>query len=237
MLALQWWREVLAMDLCQARPWADKARPRATLFADASGQPPCVAAVLVTATGIRFTSMVVPDSLMASFQRRRDNQIQGLELLSIALGMCTFAGIAFACDCPRRRAGPAPRLRCAQGKCKVATCIFTATIPARSLACGRAPRNPSTTRASSTPCGGARWSSTLTSRFSACPRLRIWPICLLGAPVRAARCCGLAAGAACRRGGDELLLRIGAVRTRPWLDEEFWHADAWGALSVARLFG
>ncbi|CAK0889687.1 unnamed protein product, partial [Prorocentrum cordatum] len=39
------------------------------------------------------------------FQRRRDNQIQGLELLSIALGMCTFAGIAFACDCPRRRAG------------------------------------------------------------------------------------------------------------------------------------
>ncbi|CAK0862125.1 unnamed protein product [Prorocentrum cordatum] len=104
-LALQWWREVLAMDLCQARPWADKARPRATLFADASGQPPRVAAVLVTATGIRFTSMVAPDSLMASFQRRRDNQIQELELLSIALGMCTFAGIAFACDCPRRRAG------------------------------------------------------------------------------------------------------------------------------------
>ena len=173
------------MDLCQARPWADRARPRATLFADASGQPPCVAAVLVTATGIRFTSMVVPDSLMGSFQRRRDNQIQGLELLSIALGMCTFAGVAVARVCPRWRAVPAPCLRRAQGNCKVATCIFTATIPARSLAFGRAPRNPSTTRASSTPCGSARWSSTLTSQYFACPRLRIWPICLLGAPARA----------------------------------------------------
>ena len=49
-----------------------------------------VAAVLVTTAGIRFTSVVVPESLMASFQRRRDNQIQGLELLSIALGMCTL---------------------------------------------------------------------------------------------------------------------------------------------------
>lgn len=90
------------MDLCQARSWVDKTRPRATLFADAAGQPPCVAAVLVTASGIQFTSMRVPQSLLAAFERRRDNQIQGLELLSIALGMCTFAGAAFA------RVRPAP---------------------------------------------------------------------------------------------------------------------------------
>ena len=111
-LALHWWREVLAMDLCQARSWADKARPRATLFADASGQPPCVAAVLVTASGIQFTSMRAPASLLAAFERRRDNQIQGLELLAIALGMCTFAGTAAARLCPLHgssRLRPRPR--------------------------------------------------------------------------------------------------------------------------------
>ena len=104
MLALQWWREVMAMDLCQARSWVDKTRPRATLFADAAGQPPCVAAVLVTASGIQFTSMRVPQSLLAAFERRQDNQIQGLELLSIALGMCTSQAL-------HSRASARPRAR------------------------------------------------------------------------------------------------------------------------------
>ncbi|CAK0879802.1 unnamed protein product [Prorocentrum cordatum] len=42
--------------------------------------------------------MRAPASLVTAFERRRDNQIQGLELLSIALGMCTFAGELQGCD-------------------------------------------------------------------------------------------------------------------------------------------
>ena len=34
--------------------------------------------------------MAVEPSVLARFRSRRDNQIMGLELLAISLGMCTF---------------------------------------------------------------------------------------------------------------------------------------------------
>ena len=34
--------------------------------------------------------MEPPDAMLAKFKRRGDNQIMGLELLSISLGLCTF---------------------------------------------------------------------------------------------------------------------------------------------------
>jgi hypothetical protein len=60
------------------------------LFCDASGEPAHIAAVLISNSSCLWTHANVPDELIAHFRRRNDNQIMGLELLSIALGINTF---------------------------------------------------------------------------------------------------------------------------------------------------
>ena len=57
---------------------------------DASGNPGHIGAVLMTETYCAWTHCAVSASTLALFASRRDSQIMGLELFSIALGLNTF---------------------------------------------------------------------------------------------------------------------------------------------------
>ena len=63
------------------------------MFADARGHPGHIAAVLFHHGQICYTDMAVPAELLAVFKKRADNQIMGLEMLSVCLGMCSFASV------------------------------------------------------------------------------------------------------------------------------------------------
>lgn len=88
--ALQWWLDTLQSGLCERRAWhVDEGQP-VQLFCDASGCPAHLGAVLLIDGQCYFTHYAPPGHLVAKFKRRRDNQIMGLELLSISLGFSTF---------------------------------------------------------------------------------------------------------------------------------------------------
>ena len=89
-LCLQWWLEVLQVELKQYRPWQIPISSTVHLFADARGTPPRLAAVLFVGGKAVYTDLAPADSVLQFFVSRRDNQIIGLELLAIALGMSTF---------------------------------------------------------------------------------------------------------------------------------------------------
>ena len=90
-LALRWWQEVLHMELQQQWPWHDIPWSWGHLYCDARGDPAHIAAVLFLDGQRFFCDMRVPDSILSFFKERKDNQILGLEMLSIALGLSTFA--------------------------------------------------------------------------------------------------------------------------------------------------
>lgn len=85
-LALQWWLNVLQLEIAEMRPWSAPATPPLHLFCDARGSPPHVAAVLFYNGSWLYTHMAPPVELLHLFGERADNQIMGLELLSISLG-------------------------------------------------------------------------------------------------------------------------------------------------------
>ena len=90
--SLKWWREVLSLQIVQVRPWTLPLRRPVVLLCDARGFPARLAAVVYTWDGLSYyTDMVPPRELLDLFTNRRDNQICGLELCAIALGLCTFA--------------------------------------------------------------------------------------------------------------------------------------------------
>ena len=97
-LALQWWKEVLDLNIAQVRPWRDDKRDRAVVLADARGWPARVAAVVLVDGQIHWTTMAISDEILQYFKPRGDNQIGSLEILAIALAVSTFPGA------PRRRA-------------------------------------------------------------------------------------------------------------------------------------
>ena len=70
--------------------WNRKVKA-ATLLTDARGSPPRVAAVLIADDTFHYTDWAPDHCIMSAFQHREDNQIMGLELLGIAVGLCTFA--------------------------------------------------------------------------------------------------------------------------------------------------
>lgn len=88
--ALEWWIAVLEGGLCERRTWWSQQLPPVHLFCDASGSPAHLGAVLFVDDSCFVTHYVPPRQLMEKFRHRRDNQIMGLELLSISLGFCTF---------------------------------------------------------------------------------------------------------------------------------------------------
>ena len=62
----------------------------AHLFCDARGEPPHLGAVLLLGEECYWTHLAPSHEVLRCFQRRSDNQIMALELLSISLGMSTI---------------------------------------------------------------------------------------------------------------------------------------------------
>ena len=91
--SLHWWREILASGVSEKRPWVDPNDEPAHIFCDAASTPPYLGAVLFI-DGSRFwTHMEPPEHVLAAFHVRNDSQIMGLELLSVSLGLGTFANL------------------------------------------------------------------------------------------------------------------------------------------------
>ena len=88
--SLRWWEDVLQRGLCERRQWKQEQRQPVNLFCDASGFPAYLGAVVMVDDKCYYTHLAPSSELMSMFRRRRDNQIMGLELLSISLGLCTF---------------------------------------------------------------------------------------------------------------------------------------------------
>ena len=88
--AVMFLSEVLESGLCERREWNAEQRPPVHMFCDASGAPAHLGAVLFDDDNCFVTHYAPPAEILAQFRRRRDNQIMGLELLSISLGLCTF---------------------------------------------------------------------------------------------------------------------------------------------------
>ena len=88
--ALEWWLNALSLNIVETRLWGDEFMPSAHLFCDASGAGARMGAVLYIDGQWSWTSMVAPTDILESFRRRKDNQIMGLELLAISLGLGTF---------------------------------------------------------------------------------------------------------------------------------------------------
>ena len=91
--ALDWWLQVLELDLSEKRSWKQPLLKPGHLFCDARGDPAHLGAVLWLDGVWWWTHRPVSLEELGFFARRRDNQIMGLELLSISLGMCSFADI------------------------------------------------------------------------------------------------------------------------------------------------
>jgi len=90
-LALEWFREALSMELCRQVPLATGTVEVIDLFCDARGTPPRVAAVLVEkGKEVCYTDWQPPISVLSKFQTRSDEQIMGLELLAVLLGFVTL---------------------------------------------------------------------------------------------------------------------------------------------------
>ena len=87
---LVWWKEVLSMGISELRTWSPPVHRTAHMFVDASGSPAHLGAVLFIDDTCWWTHMDPPKSILGMFKARKDNQIMGLELLSISLGLCSF---------------------------------------------------------------------------------------------------------------------------------------------------
>ena len=88
--ALRWWLMVLKRHLAERRDWHVVQEEVLHMFCDARGSPPTLAAVLFVQDECLYTHMVPPAHVMEQFRSRKDQQIMGLELLAISLGLCTF---------------------------------------------------------------------------------------------------------------------------------------------------
>jgi len=91
--SLCWWKEVLQRGLCERRQWKQVYLPPVHLFCDARGFPAYLGAVVMVDDKCYYTHMAPTPELMSMFRRRKDNQIMGLELLSISLGLHTFENL------------------------------------------------------------------------------------------------------------------------------------------------
>ena len=76
--------------IAERRSWAPPAGKISHLFCDVRGHPPHIAAVLFQNGKCTFTHMTPSAAVLEMFRCRMDNQIMGLELLSISLGLESF---------------------------------------------------------------------------------------------------------------------------------------------------
>ena len=91
--ALTWWIQILESNLCERRSCTNSRSEPEHQFCDASGSPAHSDAVHLIDNECYFTHYVPPAAVVNGFRRRSDNQIMGLELLSMSLGLCTFADL------------------------------------------------------------------------------------------------------------------------------------------------
>ena len=88
--ALEWWKRVLSAGLAETRDWVESEGTPAQLFCDASGHPAHLGAVLFIDNRCWWSHPSVSSNVLSRFKSRKDNQIMGMELLAISLGLCTF---------------------------------------------------------------------------------------------------------------------------------------------------
>ena len=81
---------MLPTGIAELRLWQEPADDTVHLFGDASGQPAHLGAVLLVDKRVFWTHADPPQEVLDKFKRRSDNQIMGLELLAITLGLCSF---------------------------------------------------------------------------------------------------------------------------------------------------
>ena len=89
-LALKWWRQALAKRWCEAVPWS-LATETVELFCDARSTPARMAAVLVVGSHMWYADWEPTAPVTDTFVRRADCQVMALELLAVAVALCTFA--------------------------------------------------------------------------------------------------------------------------------------------------
>lgn len=205
-----------ARRVVHARPRARRRqdeRPCAAIFADASGAPARLGAVLCIDGEILYTSRFVTDEEKAWFSARGDQQIAGLELLAIALAFSTWEGA-------RRRVPSSARARGVRS--------YTGLLRDRAIAVW----SDNVVAEGSLRKGSAKaWDHT-------CIVHALW---LRAAVLRAAlwiyrvdtKCNPADAPS---RGDFALLRRLAATWSEPVLAPEFRCASAWAALRLPKLF-
>ena len=88
--ALLWWRDILSTNIAELKPWKQVTSTPVHMFCDAAGRKPYMGVVVFIDGECLWTHMVPPRKVMCRFRARSDNQIMGLELLAISLGLSTF---------------------------------------------------------------------------------------------------------------------------------------------------
>ena len=93
MAALVWWARILRDGISELRCWNVPDTDPVHLFCDAAGEPARVAAVVWVDGKVWYSDCPPPPEVTALWTVRKDQQIMGLELLSIALGLSVFADL------------------------------------------------------------------------------------------------------------------------------------------------
>ena len=96
-IALTWWLEILELGIHEVAAWEAHPMAAAHLFADARSTPPRVAAVLFARGCVWYSDWEPDAAIMRLFHQRGDNQIMGLELMAISLGLSTFGHMLKGC--------------------------------------------------------------------------------------------------------------------------------------------
>jgi len=92
-LAVKWWLTAFKLNMRREICVYDREGPTFDLFCDARGHPARVAAVLFFNGNVVYTDWQPSPAVLGAFSYREDNQIMGLELLAILVGLITFADI------------------------------------------------------------------------------------------------------------------------------------------------
>eukprot|EP00969_Alexandrium_andersonii_P054931 2421260-Alexandrium_andersonii.AAC.1 len=90
-LARRWRLQVLELRITRDIP-LEPRRDVVHLFCYACGEPSRVAAVLAADGQWQYTDVVPPRQVLEAFLTREDEQIMGLEMLAVVLGLCSFMG-------------------------------------------------------------------------------------------------------------------------------------------------
>ena len=89
-LCLEWWTQVMRLEISQLRKWSESERSVVQLFVDARGTPPRLGAVIAVDNRGFYSDMEPSEDVLKNFRKRNDSQIMGLELLAIAFGLSSF---------------------------------------------------------------------------------------------------------------------------------------------------